>query len=75
MILHAFLSSADFFKINFFDKLFQKYHQSVKQFGSRSSQGFVGPDLGRNYLQRLSIDNTSRQRVKCECTANQVGVR
>ena len=25
-----------FFKINFFDKFFQEYHQSVKQFGSRS---------------------------------------
>ena len=24
---------------------------------------FVGPDLGPNYLQRLSADNTSRQRV------------
>ena len=30
------LSSADFFKINFFEKLFQEYHQSVKKFGSRS---------------------------------------
>ena len=27
----------NFFKINFFEKFFQKYHQSVKQFGSRSS--------------------------------------
>ena len=25
-----------FFKINFFEKFFQEYHQSVKQFGSRS---------------------------------------
>ena len=22
---------------------------------------FVGPDLGQNYLQRISADNTSRQ--------------
>ena len=29
-----------FFKINFFEKLFQKYHQSVIQFGIRS-----GPTL------------------------------
>ena len=34
-ILHTFLSAADFFKINFFEKLFHEYHQSVKQFGSR----------------------------------------
>ena len=34
VIFHAFLSSADFFKINFFKKFFQEYHQSVKQFGS-----------------------------------------
>ena len=30
---HAFLSSADFFKINFFKKFFQEYQQCVKQFG------------------------------------------
>ena len=35
-----FLSSADFFKINFFEKIFQEYHQSVKQFGSRSGPTF-----------------------------------
>ena len=28
------------FKINFFEKLFQKYHQSVKQLGSRSGLTF-----------------------------------
>ena len=28
---HALLSSADFFKINFFEKFFLEYHQSVKQ--------------------------------------------
>ena len=37
-----FLSSADFFKINFFKKLFREYHQNVKQFGPRS-----GPSLCR----------------------------
>ena len=31
---HAFLLSADFFKITFFEKFFQEYHQSVKQIGS-----------------------------------------
>ena len=28
------------------------------------AQHFVGPDLGPNYLQRLSADNISRQIVK-----------
>ena len=54
VILHAFLSSADFFfKINFCKKFFQEYHQCQK-FGSRSGQ--VEPDLGANCLQRSSAD-------------------
>ena len=28
------------------------------------AQHFVGPDLGPNCLQRLSADDTSRQRIK-----------
>ena len=40
---HAFLSSVDFFKISFFEKLFQEYHLSVKQFGSRSGVTFWQP--------------------------------
>ena len=41
---------------------------SVKQFGFRSGSTFcfVGPDLGPNCLQRLSADDTIRQRVKKE---------
>ena len=40
----SFLSSADFFffKINFFNKIFQEYHHTIKQFGSR-----LGPRFGR----------------------------
>ena len=38
VILHAFLSSAVFFKITFFKKFFQEYQQNVKQFGSRSGR-------------------------------------
>ena len=45
VILHAFLSSADFFKINFFNVL----------------SGLIWV---QNCSQRLSTDNTSRQRVK-----------
>ena len=48
-----------FFKINFFEKLFQVYRQSVEQFGSRS-----GPTFCRAWLQRFSADDTRRQRVK-----------
>ena len=52
-----------FFKINFFEKFFQQYHQSVKQIRLDPDQAkhFVGPDLGPICLQWLSADNTSRQ--------------
>ena len=39
-ILNAFLSSDFSSKINFFEKFFQEYHQSVKQLGSSSGQTF-----------------------------------
>ena len=52
----CFLSPDDFLKINFFKKFFQEYHQSVKQFGSRSK---CRPDLELNCSQRLSADDTS----------------
>ena len=32
--------------------------------GSNSLDHSVGPDLGRNCLQKLTADNTSRQRVQ-----------
>ena len=58
----CFLSSADFFKVNFFEKFFQEHYQSVKQFlDPDQARHFVGPDLGPNCLQRLSADNTRRQ--------------
>ena len=38
-----------FFKINFFEKFFQEYHQMVKKFGSRSGS-----------MQKLSAAETSR---------------
>ena len=45
IFLHAFLPSADFFKINFFEKFVQEYHHRMclKQFGSRPHAGFVKP--------------------------------
>ena len=38
------LSSADFFKINFFKKIFQSYYQPIKRFGYRS-----GPTCCRSW--------------------------
>ena len=37
-----FLSSADFFQIQLFEKFFQEYHQSIKHFGYRSGPTFCG---------------------------------
>ena len=31
---------------------------------SDQARHFIGPDLGPNCLQRLSVDDTSKQRVK-----------
>ena len=60
VILHAFLSSVDFFfKLTFSKKIFQEYHQSVKQFDPDQAWRCVRPDLGLNCLQRLSADDKS----------------
>ena len=39
------------------------YNQSVKQFGSRSGLTFCKACSGPNCLQKLSAEDTSRQRV------------
>ena len=44
------------FKIIFFEKIFQEYHQC--QFGSKSGPVFCWHDLGSNQLPRLSADDT-----------------
>ena len=49
-----------FFKINFFEKLLQEYHQCLNILDPDQDQHFVEPDLGPNCLQRLSADDTSR---------------
>ena len=64
-----FLSSADFFQNKRSEK---KYNQidSVKQFGPRSGPTNCQPDVGPKCLQRLSADDTSRQKVNgstCTC--------
>ena len=48
IILHAFLSSADFFKITFFKKFFRVSNSLDPDQARR----FVGPDQGPNCLQR-----------------------
>ena len=65
VILHAFLSSADFFQ----NQLFLKIISQILAIRVSSSldpdqvQQNVGPDLDPNCLQWLSADDTSRQRV------------
>ena len=66
VIFHAYLSSADFFSKYFFFK--NTFRNTIPvSYSLNPDQGghFVGPDLGPNYLQRLSADDTSRQRVNC----------
>ena len=61
-----FLLSADFFfKINFFKKNLSGIPgpSVLNSLIPDEAKSFVGPDLGPNCLQRLSADNTSRQRV------------
>ena len=40
------------FKIKFFEKIFQKYHQS-NTFDPEQVRHFIGPDLGPNSLQKI----------------------
>ena len=59
-----FLTSADFFHNQLFQKFFQEYGtiRVSNSLDPDQARHFVGPDLGPNYLQRLSADDTSRQR-------------
>ena len=49
-----------FIKSTFLNKNIQEYHQRVKHLTLEQARRFVGPDLGQNYLLRLSADYTSR---------------
>ena len=62
VILLAFLSSADFF----FQTFFQKYHQSVKQFRSRS----VEPDQDAHCLHFLGYQQMTLDAKVLETLAN-----
>ena len=62
-----YLSSDDFFKTNFLEKFFKvntiRVSNSLDPDQARQN---VGPDLSPNSLQKLSAEDTSRQRVKFE---------
>ena len=55
-----FLSTAEFKK----KKSFRNTIRMSNSLDPGQAQHFVGPDLGATYLQRLSADDTSGQRVK-----------
>ena len=48
-----FLWSVDFFKIDFYKKIFQEYHQSVKQFGLRSGSTFFRARSGSKLFAKV----------------------
>ena len=60
--MHAgyFFMHADFFQNHLFKYSFRIPSKSVSLDPDQAGH-FVGPDLGLNCLQRLSVDNTSRQ--------------
>ena len=59
------LSSANFFKINFFKKkIFRNTIRVSNALDPDQDRHFVGPDLGPNCLQRLTIKvSASKERV------------
>ena len=62
-----FLSSAVFFQNLFFKKKEKPLRNIIRMsngLGPDQARQNVGPDLVPNHLQKLSADDTSRQRVK-----------
>ena len=58
------LLSADFYRDNFFSKFsFRKTIRISNSLDPDQAPYFVRPDLGTYCLQRISADNSSRQRV------------
>ena len=60
-MFNAFLLPADFF---FQNPLFRNTTRVSNSLDPEQACCFVRPDLGPNCLQRLSADDTRRQRVK-----------
>ena len=74
VFFYALLSSVDFFsKSTFSKKFFLENHQRSNGLDPDKTQHVHGPDLDRNILQRLSADDTSRQRVKKILTLRLLG--
>ena len=62
VIFHDFLSSADFFQNQLFQKILSDRNTTRVSNSLDPDQAahFVGPDLGPNCLQKVSADDTSR---------------
>ena len=57
--------SSDFFSKSFFSKTsFRNTIRMSNSLDPDQAPHFVGPDLGPNCLEKLSADDTSKQRVK-----------
>ena len=65
-MLQAFLSCADFFfsKSTFSKNCFKNTIRVSNSLDPGQARQNVEPDLGSNCLQKLSVHNTRRQRVK-----------
>ena len=60
------LTSADFFKTNFSKNSFRNTIRVSNSLDPDQDQRSVGPDLGPNYLQRLSAEGKSRPLARKE---------
>ena len=77
VVLHAFLSSAVFQNRSFSKKSFRNTIWVSNRLDSDQARRFVRPDLGPICLQRLSADDTRRQKIDTKrggslavCTVN-----
>ena len=59
-IFHAFLSSADFFQNKIMNNSFRNTIWVSNRLDPDQAGRFVSPDLGPNYYQELSADDTRR---------------
>ena len=67
VILFAFLLSADFFfQTNFFENYFRNTIRVSNILDPEQAWHLVEHDFGPNCLQRLSTDNTRRQKVNID---------
>ena len=63
IILHVFVVCGCFSKSHFSKNYFRNIIRESNSLDPDQARHFVGPDLGPNYLQRLSAGDRSRQRV------------